>query len=186
MDLSWRFDFWFRKLPTSPKDAGSVHRIVRRLPGDHGQREVVELGRFTHGDGLVGDRWKTDDHASPTNQVTLINVHVLRSLCAGDEARMALSGDNLQVDLDLSEASLPIGTRLAIGSVVLEVTPEVHRPCSSFADRFGVSSVKKVARATRVGKRGRGVMCSVVQEGELRSGDSIDVQRVQANVGASS
>lgn len=178
MDLSWRFDFWFRGLPASPADEGRVHAVVRRLPGEHGQRESLELGRFTPEDGLEGDRWRTDEHAAPTNQVSLINLHVLRSLCRGDETRMALSGDNLQVDLDLSESNLPVGTRLSIGTLLLEVTPEVHRPCRSFAERFGTTAARKVARATRVGRRGRGILCQVIEAGEVRPGDRIQVRRV--------
>jgi MOSC domain-containing protein YiiM len=102
---------------------------------------------------------------------------VLRSLADGDVERMALAGDNLHVDLDLSEANLPAGTRLVAGDVVLEVTDEPHRPCRSFVERFGATGAKKVARANRTGKRGRGVMARVVRAGTIRVGDTLEVER---------
>ena len=181
MDISWRFDFWYRGLTASPTDEGRVCAIVRRLPGEHGQRERLECGLFTCEEGLVGDRWISDPHASETNQVTLINIHLLRELCEGDEERMALSGANLHVDLDLSEKNLPIGTQLRIGELLLEVTPEVHRPCRSFMQRFGQTAAKKVARGVRTGRRGRGVMCRVLESGEVRIGDTIAVKRPAAD-----
>jgi MOSC domain-containing protein YiiM len=107
-------------------------------------------------------------------------VHVLRSLCDGDPERMALSGDNLQVDLDLSERNLPVGTRLMIGDALLEISPEPHRPCRSFHGRFGATGAKKVARANKTGHRGRGVLCRVLRAGTIIVGDRIELDRSAA------
>lgn len=175
MDLSFRFDRWFVRLPQSPRDQGRVHRIVLRPPGPHGERECPDSARIEPDVGLIGDRWDAAVD-TPGTEVSLMNVHVLRSL-AGEEDRMALSGDNLQVDLDLSEDNLPVGTLLDIGGARLEVSPEPHRPCRSFHQRFGPQGAKKVARANRVGRRGRGVLCRVLQAGTIRVGDTITVMR---------
>ena len=176
LDLSWRFDRWFDHLPPSPRDAGRVERCVVRT--GRGQRETPETIELDPGRGVVGDTWTVHEHSVPDSEVSLINVHVIRSLCKGDESRMPLSGDNLQVDLDLSEANLPVGTRLAIGDqVVLLVAPFPHRPCRSFVARFGATAAKKVARANRRGLRGRGVLCTVEVGGTVRRGDAIGVQR---------
>ena len=121
-----------------------------------------------------GDR--DDEEGSEGTQVSLINIHVLRSL-AQDEEQGVLSGDNLQVDLDLTEENLPIGTQLEIGSAVLEVSEVVHRPCERFVERFGAAAAKKVARANRRTHRGRGVLCRIVQGGEIDVGDKIRVVR---------
>jgi len=178
MDLSWRFDLWYRRLPASPRDEGRLCGIVRRPPaGGEGARETPETARLTPEEGLVGDRWAAGDDRREGNQVSLINVHVLRSLAGGDPERMASSGDNLQVDLDLSEESLPPGTRLVVGEALLEVTADLHRPCRSFHQRFGAAGARKVARANRVGRRGRGVLCRVLRAGEVRVGDPIRVER---------
>ena len=175
MDLSFRFDRWFERLPKSPTEEGRVHRIVVRPPGESGQRATPMQAELQPNVGLVGDRWDPELEPEGT-EVSLMNVHVLRAL-AGEEERMALSGDNLQVDLDLSEANLPVGTLLEAGEVRLEVSPQPHRPCRLFHERFGASGAKKVARANRVGRRGRGVLCRVLRGGTLRVGDVLKVQR---------
>lgn len=175
MDFSFRFDWWFRSLPASPRDAGRVVRCVVRPSA--GERLAPAEVRVTPEGGVEGDRWATAAHRRPGNQVSLINVHVIDSLSGGDEARARLSGDNLHVDLDLSEANLPVGTTLTIGEVVLQVSSEPHRPCKSFHARFGKSGAQKVARANRLGRRGRGVMAQVVRGGNIRAGDAIFVRR---------
>lgn len=178
MDLSWRYDFWWRQLPASPKDVGALRGIVLRTPGaGTGAREIVESVQVTSAGGLEGDRWSTDELRTEADQVALINVHVLASVAGDEPARRALSGDNLHVDLDLTEANLPVGTRLMIGSAVLEVSPQPHQPCGKFLERYGISAVKKVLRANRKGRRGRGVLCLVRQDGTLHAGDEIRVER---------
>lgn len=175
LDLSFRFDGWFRSLPASPKDRGTVLGLVLRT--GPGQRETPGSVELIAGKGVVGDRWCSHPHAEPGNEVALMNVHVLRAVSDGDEARMALSGDNLQVDLDLSEANLPIGTRLEVGEAVLRVSPLPHRPCKHFVERFGATNAKRVARANRIGKRGRGVLCIIERGGRVKRGDAIQVLR---------
>jgi len=174
VDFSFRFDRWFERLTPSPRDEGVVERCVVRP--SHGARTTPTEIRLTPEHGIEGDRWSSDEHRRPGNQVSLINVHVLRSIAGGDE-RMALSGDNLHVDLDLSEENLPPGTQLSIGDVLLAISTDPHRPCSQFRDRFGVGSVKRVARADRVGRRGRGVLAQVIRAGTIRVGDKIRVLR---------
>lgn len=178
MDLSWRFDRWFRQLPQSPRDEGRVEALVRRPPaGGSGAREVVERVQVTPEEGVVGDRWSVDQERTGQDQISLVNIHVLTALAGPELERRALSGDNLQVDLDLSEANLPPGTRLEIGSAVLEVSTQPHMPCKKFLERYGVTAVKKVLRGNKTGRRGRGMICMVVQAGEFAVGDSIRVVR---------
>jgi MOSC domain-containing protein YiiM len=179
VDLSFRHDLWLRGLPRSPKDAGRVHRCVVR-PQD-GERLTPDAIELTLEGGIAGDSWSTSAHRRPTNQVSLMNVHVLRAVADGDEQRMALSGDNLQVDLDLSEENLPPGTLLEIGGARLLVTDDPHRPCKLFVERFGALGAKRVARGTRTGWRARGVLCSVERAGAIRVGDAILVLRAGAS-----
>jgi MOSC domain-containing protein YiiM len=174
-DLSWRFDAWFAALPQSPKDRGSVAGLVLRTgPGLRATPDSVEL---VAGQGVVGDAWSAHPHGLPGNEVALMNVHVLRAVSEGDESRMALSGDNLQVDLDLSEENLPVGTLLDVGSAQLRISELPHRPCKHFVERFGATAAKRVARANRVGRRGRGVLCTIVRAGRVSRGDLIVVVR---------
>ncbi len=176
MDLSFRFDGWFKALPASPKDGGTVHRLVQRPAGGGvGARLTPETVRVEVGKGVIGDR-RSRDLSPSEGEVSLMNVHVLRAV-AGDEEHMSKSGDNLQVDLDLSEANLPAGSRLRVGTAILRVSEQPHVPCGLFIERFGLKATKRVARASRIGKRGRGVLCVVEQSGEIAVGDVIDVQR---------
>ena len=173
LDFSFRFDGWFESLPASPRDHGTVRRcVLRPAPGERRTPEAIEL---RPGQGAVGDGWH-DRHESTDNEISLINVHVIESL-AGDPARTPLSGDNLQVDLDLSEHNLPVGTRLTIGEAVLIVSPKPHRPCAQFVDRFGATAAKRVARANRRARRGRGVLCTIERGGTVRIGDEVSVER---------
>lgn len=177
MDLSWRFDFWYRALPKSPRDEGRVRALVKRPPeGGSGAREIVDSAEFSPEVGMHGDRWSVDEERTGDDQISLVNIHVISAFADSPEER-ARCGDNLHVDLDLTEENLPVGSRLEIGSVVLEVSPQPHQPCKKFLDRFGQSAVKKVLRANRTGRRGRGVICMVVQAGWIRVGDAIRVSR---------
>ena len=176
--LSWRFDGWIRSLPTSPKENGSVEGLVIRPEGSgEGERQIVESVVVVPESGVEGDRWAASPYAAPGNEVSLINAHLLSVISDGDKERGALSGDNLQVDLDLSEENLPIGTRLSIGGAVLEVSDVEHRPCGHFVERFGAKAAKRVARANKIGLRGRGVLCHVRVRGEIKLGDQISVER---------
>src|SRR4029078_7999420 len=88
--------------------------------------------------GLMGDNWQargnssTDDGAAhPEMQLNLMNARAI-DLIAGDRSRCHHEGDQLFVDLDLSGTNLPPGTRLAIGTAVIEVTAVPHTGCKKF------------------------------------------------------
>src|SRR5215471_4710002 len=125
----------------SPKDRGVLEMIVRR-PGV-GEREILDEGQLDLADGLVGDSWKirsskrtADGTPHPDMQLNLINSR-LAALVSRDKSRWHLAGDQLYVDFDLGAANLPPGTRLSIGSAVIEVTAEPHLGCAKFVERFG-------------------------------------------------
>ena len=161
----------------SPSDAGTVELIVRRPAVD--KREVIEEGRLDTSVGLVGDTWEirgsnaTEDGAAhPDAQVTLMNASCIAVL-AGDRERWSLAGDQLYVDLDLSVSNLPAGTRLGMGSAVLEVTNKPHTGCAKFSERFGAEALRFVMSPTGKDLRLRGVNTKVVVTGVVRRGDVI-------------
>jgi hypothetical protein len=161
----------------SPKDHGVVELIVRRP--QVGEREILEEGQLDLADGLVGDSWRlrsskrtVDGKPHPDMQLNLMNSRVV-GLVAQDKCRWHLAGDQLYVDLDLSEANLPPGTRLAIGSAVIEVTAEPHTGCSKFVERFGLDAMKFVNSDEWKHLHLRGINARVVQPGALRVGDAI-------------
>ena len=154
---------------SAPGDAGTLALIVRRPAVD--AREVLDEGELSIGDGLVGDNWKSRG-SSPDMQLNVMNARVIEVL-AQEPARWPLAGDQLFVDLDLSEANLPAGTRLAIGDAVIEVTPEPHTGCSKFVERFGVDAMKFVNGSIGRPLRLRGLNARVVTPGRIRRGDSV-------------
>ena len=161
----------------SPKDNGALEMIVRR-PGV-GAREIVEEGQLDLAEGLVGDNWKArtskrtpDGSPHPDMQLNLMNSRVV-ALVSQDRSRWHLAGDQLYVDLDLSEGNLPAGTRLAIGSAVIEVTAQPHTGCSKFVERFGLDAMKFVNSQERRDLHLRGVNARVVRPGVIRAGDTV-------------
>ena len=162
----------------APADEGTVELIVRR-PAE-GAREVLQEGVLDLSEGLVGDRWSAhrssrtpDGSPNVETQLTLMNARVVDLVAAGDRERWALAGDQIYVDLDISEANLPAGTRLALGSAVLEVTPEPHTGCVKFASRFGNDAHRFVNTKTHRHLRLRGLNAKVVEPGTVSTGDTI-------------
>ena len=79
----------------------------------------IEAGKTV---GLVGDTWAarrssrtSDGSPHPDMQLNLMNARVV-ALLAQQRERWPLAGDQLFVDLDLSEANLPAGTTLVAES----------------------------------------------------------------------
>jgi hypothetical protein len=159
----------------APKDEGVLELIVRRPR--QGEREVLQEGQLDVGDGLVGDSWKdrgssrsADGRAHPGMQINVMSSRVI-ALLSQDKSRWALAGDQLFVDLDLSAANMPPGTQLAIGSAVIEVTPEPHTGCGQFVERFGADAQKFVNSPIGRELQLRGINARVVQPGAIRVGD---------------
>jgi MOSC domain-containing protein YiiM len=95
------------------------------------------------------------------------------ALLAQTKDRWPLAGDQLFIDFDLSEANLPAGTRLALGSAVIEVTAQPHTGCGKFLERFGADAMHFVNSPTGKGLRLRGLNARVVRAGRIRVGDTV-------------
>jgi MOSC domain-containing protein YiiM len=105
-----------------------------------------------------------------------MNVRVA-GLVAVHPARIPLAGDQLYVDLDLSAGNLPPGTRLEIGSTVIEVSDEPHTGCRKFFDRFGRDAHLFINAKENRGLNLRGINAVVVQSGAIRQGDTVTKSR---------
>ena len=161
----------------SPKDGGILRLIVRRPAV--GEREVLDDGCLDIDEGLVGDNWKTrgsgrtkDGHAHPDMQLNVINSRLI-DLVSQDPGRWKLAGDQLFIDLDLSADNLPAGTRLALGSAIIEVTPQPHTGCEKFVQRFGLDAMKFVNSPAGRKLRLRGLNAKVIRAGAIRVGDVV-------------
>jgi MOSC domain-containing protein YiiM len=161
----------------SPRDRGTLCMIVRRPQVD--ARETLEQGELDLAEGLVGDGWaqrgsrKTPDGAAHADmQLNVMNARTI-ALIAREESRWPLAGDQLFVDLDLSEQNLPPGTRLAIGSASIEVTSEPHAGCQKFVKRYGTEAMRFVNSPLGRQLRLRGLNARVVEPGVIRVGDVV-------------
>lgn len=164
------------RLHASPQDHGVVEMIVCRP--DLGARRELERGELVVGAGLVGDNYvgrgskETDDGlAHPAAQLNLMNSRSIDIIAGGDRDRWALAGDQFFVDLDLSAANITPGTRLSIGTAVIEVSAKPHNGCAKFRDRFGIDAARWV-NADRCDRR-RGINATVVEPGVVSRGDVI-------------
>lgn len=165
----------------SPTDVGRLERIVRR-PAPL-EREVLDEGELSLADGLVGDCWRTrgsrhteDGAAHPEMQLNLMNSRALAAV-SPDPTRRPLAGDQLHVDLALGADDLPPGSRLAIGTAVIEVTARPHRGCAKFRDRFGVDAMRFVNSPVGRQLNLRGINAKVVRPGVVHVGDAITITR---------
>lgn len=161
----------------SPQDNGLLKLIVRRPKVD--EREIVNEAELDLEDGLVGDTWKArgskatpDGSANINAQITLMNMRAI-ALLAQDESRWALAGDQLFVDFDLSEANIPAGARIAIGSAILEISATPHTGCAKFSERFGKDALKFVNSPDGKQLHLRGVNARVVQAGGIQVGNVV-------------
>jgi MOSC domain-containing protein YiiM len=88
---------------------------------------------------------------------------------------LATSGDNLIVELDISAANLPVGTRLRVGEAVVEVTPKPHNGCHKFERRFGEGALRFVQAPATRHLNLRGIYWRVIEAGEAGAGALIQV-----------
>lgn len=161
----------------SPGTRGELKAIVIRP--ESGAREALRQCAVSPTQGVHGDHWAKgcwmalpDGRPHPDVQVAIMNARVA-ALIAQDEARSALAGDNLYLDLDLSAANLPPGTRLAVGSALLEITAVAHNGCQKFAARFGLEATRFVNSRDGRRLRLRGVYARIVEAGMLAVGDPV-------------
>lgn len=161
----------------SPPDHGTVELIVRRPAVD--EREVLAEAELDVEAGLVGDTWPVrgststpDGSPQPDAQLTVMNSRAALLVAQIPDRRM-LAGDQLYVDLDLSPANLPPGTRLALGSAVIEVSGRPHLGCAKFAARFGQDAWRFVNSRAGRELRLRGLNARILASGTVRLGDTV-------------
>jgi hypothetical protein len=168
------FDGRLEDVLEAPADQGRLELIVRR-PAE-GEREVLDTARLDLELGLVGDRWAARNVLTTPSylaaQLTVMSTRVLAAI-EPDRLRWSLAGDQLCVDLDLGFDNLPPGSRLAIGSAVIEISDEPHTGCAKFGSRFGSDAVRWVNSPAGRANRLRGLNARVVTPGTITVGDLI-------------
>lgn len=164
------------RVRTAPRDDGKVMFIVRRPAKE--TREIVDEAELDPARGMVGDFWihkpskrTPDGSPNPEQMLTLMNVRAIEALAERED--WSLAGDQLYVDFDLSEASLPPGTHLSVGNAVIVISATPHTGCAKFTARFGSDATKWVNSDEGLALRLRGVNARVLEAGTVRVGDSL-------------
>jgi len=161
-------------LAAAPKESGTLDMIIMR-PG-HGERVVPDSFEVTAEKGVVGDHWKAgtgyaldDGTGDPDAQICMMMSGCIAAI-AGDKANWPPAGDNFFLDMDLTPAHMPPGTRFAIGTAEFVVTETPHNGCQNFIDRYGRDACLFVNTGTGKELRLRGIDAGVTQDGTASVG----------------
>jgi hypothetical protein len=161
----------FAALSPAPRDAGRVTLIVAREA--HGRRATPQVVKLSPEAGTPGDLWSRADDPEAEMQLATVQSSVAELIANGQP--LSMFGDNLYLDLDLSSDNLPAGSRLRAGGATLEVTPEPHNGCVLYQARFGADALRFISAVERRARKLRGIYLRVVDAGEVRVGDTVEV-----------
>lgn len=159
------------ELPGASPERSILDAVVSRT--ELGHRALSGPMLLTIAGGVPGDGWIRKEGATVDSQITVMETSVAELIANGQP--LALFGDNLFVDLDLSIGNLPPGSRVTIGGALLEVTTKIHKGCKKFAARFGVDALRFVSTPVGRARRFRGMYLRVVEEGDVAPGDAVTV-----------
>lgn len=158
-------------LAPAPKEKGTLDLLVARTR-DHG-RQCPDRVELTVEGGMPGDRFAFQTKYGPEAQLATAQTDFARVIANGQP--LSLHGDNLFVSLDLSSDNLPIGSRVRIGTALLEVTPKAHNGCKKWAQRFGLAPMRLNLAPDFRERHLRGIYLRVVEDGACAVGDPVSV-----------
>ncbi|MBM3615634.1 MAG: hypothetical protein FJX28_09440 [Alphaproteobacteria bacterium] len=160
---------------SAPRDAGVVRLVCTRpKPNTRNFPEVIKLTRLK---GVSDDYhpkqpWLEldDGSADPRIEVSILPWRVL-DLCWRERDRVTHPGDNIAVDMLLSQDDLPVGTQLSVGTAIVEVSDVPNDGCVKWKVRCGRDAYKWIITPDNLKLRLRGLYARIVQDGEVRVGD---------------
>jgi hypothetical protein len=166
---------------SAPKTGSAVEHLCFR-PG-FGERRFVDQLEVTRDRGIPGERWGNapwlklpDGTGHPGIQVSILPRRVL-DLVWRDRETVLHPGDTFVCDLDTSEANLPVGQLLRVGTAVLKVSEVWNDACAKWKVRYGTPAYDWIRLPAHRALRLRGVLCSVEADGVIRLGDAVEVLR---------
>ena len=169
---------------SGPKDNGTLDLIVMRPESN--VRETPDSITVTAEHGLPGDHWKRgtgyaleDGTGDPSAQICMMMSRCIAAIAGEDRTTWAPAGDNFFIDMDLTPANMPPGTRFAIGEAEFVVTETKHNGCQKFIDRYGRDAVLFVNTGNGKELRLRGIYAQVTKDGKVSVGDT--VRKLPAN-----
>ncbi len=155
-------------------DAPVTALCLRPAPN---RRTFPDRLTLTRSGGIAGDPSMTkpwlrlpDGRPDPRIQVSILPARVL-DLVWRDREGTVHPGDPIVADLETSEANLPEGTLLRIGTAVVRVSGVWNDGCAKWKVRYGAAAHAWVRAHPAL--RLRGILCSVEQDGEVRLGDRV-------------
>lgn len=166
---------------SAPKTGSAVELLCFR-PG-FGERRFVDELTLTKALGIPGERWGVapwlrlpDGGGHPGIQVSILPRRVLDLVWRDREATVS-PGDTFVCDLDMTEANLPEGQLLSVGTAVLRVSEVFNGSCAKWKVRYGTDAYDWARAPGHKHLRLRGILCSIEQDGVIRLGDRVRVLR---------
>lgn len=165
----------------APKTDAPIASLCTR-PARNARAFPVQL-HLTRAEGIPGDRWLTepwerlpDGSPHPGIQVSILSSRVV-DLVWRDRDGTVHPGDPIVADLDTGFDNLRTGSLIQAGTAVLQVSAVPNDGCAKWKARYGEAAYAWARDPRHQGKRLRGVLCSVEQDGTVTLSDRLQVIR---------
>jgi hypothetical protein len=165
----------------APKTDAAIDSLCFR-PGFN-QRQFPDSLPLTVHEGVPGERWLAqpwlklpDGSPDPAIQVSILPTRVM-DLVWRDRQAAPHPGDTIVADLDCSEENLPEGILIQAGTAVLRASSVFNDGCVKWKVRYGQAAKDWIVAPGHSALRLRGVLCSIVKDGEIRLTDRLHVLR---------
>lgn len=170
-------DAAIKEITAAPKDDVPIDTLCFR-PG-FGERQFPDQIDVTCRCGITGERWlKTpwmklpDGSPDPAIQVSILGRRV-HDAVRFDPQSMLHPGDTIIADLDCSDANMPAGMLLNVGTAVLRVSGVFNTACVKWKARYGAEAYHWVNTPEYRPLRLRGLLCSIYKDGVISKSDRI-------------
>lgn len=168
-------------ISAAPHDHAPIESLCFRA--GYNRRAFREHLDLTVERGIPHERWLTapwmtlpDGAPDPRIQVSILSKRVMDTVWRNREDTVH-PGDTVVADLNTSEEVLAVGTRLALGTAVVEVSDAFNDGCVKWKARYGAAAKAWITQEDHVKLRLRGVLCRIVQDGRVHKDDVIKVMR---------